>query len=46
MLPEMSGYEVLKKLRDEKIYVPVLILTAKDAVEDKVKGFHYGAETT
>ena len=44
MLPEMSGYEVLKKLRDEKIYVPVLILTAKDAVEDKVKGFHYGAD--
>ena len=44
MLPEMSGYEVLKKLRDNKIYTPVLILTAKDGVEDKVKGFKYGAD--
>ncbi len=44
MLPEMSGYEVLKKLREAKIYTPVLILTAKDGIEDKLKGFNYGAD--
>lgn len=44
MLPEMSGYEVLKKLRNNKVYTPVLILTAKDGIEDKLKGFNYGAD--
>lgn len=44
MMPEMSGYEVLKKLRDNKVYTPVLILTAKDGIEDKVKGLEYGAD--
>ena len=44
MLPEMSGYDVLKKLREEKVYTPVLILTAKDGLDDKLKGFNYGAD--
>lgn len=44
MLPEMSGYEVLKKLRDNKVLTPVLILTAKDALADKIRGFNYGAD--
>lgn len=44
MLPEMSGYDVLKKLREEKVYTPVLILTAKDGLEDKLKGFQYGGD--
>lgn len=44
MLPEMSGYEVLKKLRENKVYTPVLILTAKDGIDDKIKGFEYGAD--
>lgn len=44
MLPEMSGYDVLQKLREEKINTPVLIVTAKDSVSDKVKGFRYGAD--
>lgn len=39
-----DGYEVLKKLRTNKIYTPVLILTAKDEIEDKLKGFDYGAD--
>ena len=43
-LPEMSGYEVLKKLREEKIYVPVLILTAKDSVDEKVRCLKNGAD--
>lgn len=44
MLPEMSGYEVLRRLRAEKINTPVLILTAKDGLDDKLKGFDYGAD--
>lgn len=44
MLPEMSGYDVLKKLRENKVYTPVLILTAKDGLDDKIKGFKYGAD--
>lgn len=44
MLPIMSGYDVLIELRNEKIYTPVLILTAKDSLDDKVKGFKSGAD--
>lgn len=44
MMPIMSGYDVLKKLRADKIYTPVIILTAKDEIADKVKGFKYGAD--
>ena len=44
MLPEMSGYDVLLKLRGNKVLTPVLILTAKDTLNDKLKGFNYGAD--
>lgn len=44
MLPEMSGYDVLLKLRENKVVTPVLILTAKDTLNDKLKGFNYGAD--
>ena len=44
MMPIMDGYEVLNTLRKEKIFTPVLILTAKDALEDKLKGFRSGAD--
>ena len=44
MMPEMSGYEVLQKLRNDKIFTPVLILTAKDGLDDKLKGFNLGAD--
>ncbi len=44
MLPEMSGYDVLHKLRENKVNTPVLILTAKDSISDKVKGFRFGAD--
>ena len=44
MMPEMSGYDVLMKLRVEKVNTPVLILTAKDALSDRVKGLKYGAD--
>ena len=44
MLPEMSGYDVLLKLRENKVLTPVSILTAKDTLNDKLKGFNYGAD--
>ncbi|MDD4066906.1 MAG: response regulator transcription factor [Clostridia bacterium] len=44
MMPEMNGYDVLKRLRENDIKTPVLILTAKDTINDKLKGFNYGAD--
>lgn len=44
MMPKMSGLEVLKWLRDCKRSVPVLLLTAKDAVSDRVNGLNSGAD--
>ena len=44
MLPGMDGITILKTLRDERNQVPVLLLTAKDEVTDKVKGLDYGAD--
>ncbi|MCH8933200.1 MAG: response regulator, partial [Nitrospinae bacterium] len=43
MLPKMDGLEVLTRLRDKKVNTPILLLTAKDAVEDKVAGLNKGA---
>ena len=40
----MNGYEVLRSLRSKNILTPVLILTAKDGLEDKVKGLKLGAD--
>ena len=44
MLPEKHGYQVLAELRQENVQTPVLILTAKDGLEDKVVGFQKGAD--
>lgn len=44
MMPVMNGYEVLNKLRSDKIFTPVLILTAKDGINDKIQGFRAGAD--
>lgn len=44
MIPIMDGYEVLKTLRRKKIYTPILVLTAKGELEDKLKGFSNGAD--
>ncbi|PIQ99439.1 MAG: DNA-binding response regulator [Nitrospinae bacterium CG11_big_fil_rev_8_21_14_0_20_45_15] len=44
MLPEMDGLEVLQKLRQSGIDTPILLLTAKDSVEDKVAGLNKGAD--
>ena len=44
MLPEMGGIEIIRRLREQKILTPVLILTAKDSVDDKISGLEYGAD--
>lgn len=43
MMPNMNGFEVLKKIREKKIPTPVLILTAKDSDEDIITGLDLGA---
>jgi two-component system copper resistance phosphate regulon response regulator CusR len=44
MLPGMSGTEILEKARRKNPSVPILILTARDAMDDKVKNFEAGAD--
>jgi DNA-binding response OmpR family regulator len=44
MLPGMSGMEILQQLRQEKTEARVLLLTAKDAVQDRVAGLNAGAD--
>lgn len=44
MLPGMDGISVLRTLREEKNSVPVMLLTAKDDIEDRVKGLDCGAD--
>jgi two-component system response regulator TctD len=43
-LPDMSGFEVLNALRQRGAKTPILILTAKDALEDRVQGLDQGAD--
>ena len=43
-LPLMDGFEVLRSARARKLTVPVLILTARDALEDRVRGLDLGAD--
>jgi len=43
-LPKMSGLEVLKRLRSRSRQLPVLILTAQNGVEDRVRGLDFGAD--
>ncbi|MFB0920030.1 MAG: response regulator transcription factor [Oscillospiraceae bacterium] len=44
MMPRMDGYELTGELRSAKITIPVLMVTAKEALEDKRKGFKSGAD--
>ena len=44
MLPQKDGFEVLKELRSEKIITPVLMLTAKGNIENRIKGLDMGAD--
>ncbi len=44
MLPDISGLEVCRKLRDASISAPILMLTARRAIEDRVEGLNAGAD--
>jgi DNA-binding response OmpR family regulator len=44
MLPKMDGLEICRQLRSQQIHVPILMLTAKSQIEDKVKGLNCGAD--
>ena len=44
MLPSMDGMTICRKLREEKIQVPIIMLTAKDSESDQVLGLEMGAD--
>lgn len=44
MLPELNGFEVCRKLKEEKINIPIIILSAKGKEEDKILGLELGAD--
>ena len=44
MMPKVDGFEVIKKLRDKGNHTSVLMLTARDSADDKVKGLDSGAD--
>lgn len=44
MLPKLDGIEVCKKIRESKIETPIIMLTAKDTVEDRIRGLDVGAD--
>ena len=44
MLPGIDGFETCRRLREDGVWAPVLMLTARDAVEDRVRGLDQGAD--
>ncbi|MDO4445750.1 MAG: response regulator transcription factor [Bacillota bacterium] len=44
MMPRMDGIQVLKKMRSQNCQIPVLLLTARDSIEDRVNGLDAGAD--
>jgi two-component system copper resistance phosphate regulon response regulator CusR len=44
MLPKLDGWQVLREIRHQGKHLPVLFLTARDQVEDRVKGLEFGAD--
>ncbi|WP_240371548.1 response regulator transcription factor [Anoxybacteroides rupiense] len=44
MLPEIDGFAIVQKMRAEEIQTPVLFLTAKDSLQDRVKGLDFGGD--
>ena len=44
MLPDLDGFETCRRLRADGLWMPVLMLTARDAVEDRVRGLDGGAD--
>jgi two-component system, OmpR family, response regulator len=44
MLPGIDGFETCRRLRKDGVWVPIIMLTARDAVEDRVRGLDQGAD--
>jgi two-component system OmpR family response regulator len=44
MVPRMDGFEICRRLRDAHVATPILIITARDLLDDKVKGLDSGAD--
>lgn len=44
MLPGISGLDIVKRLRAQKQFIPILLLTARDSVENRVEGLNSGAD--
>ncbi|MHC4945959.1 MAG: response regulator transcription factor [Planctomycetota bacterium] len=44
MLPRMDGFEILRRIREDRLEAPVIILTARGQEEDRIMGFEYGAD--
>src|SRR5947208_14935993 len=44
MLPGIDGFETCRRLRDDAVWTPILLLTARDAVTDRVAGLDGGAD--
>ena len=44
MLPGIDGFEVCRRLRADEVWTPILMLTARDAIEDRVEGLDGGAD--
>lgn len=44
MLPKLSGFDILKRIREDRLEIPVIILTARGEEEDRIQGFEYGAD--
>jgi two-component system, OmpR family, response regulator len=44
MLPDFDGVEICRRLRRDEVWVPIIMLTARDAIEDRVRGLDHGAD--
>ena len=44
IMPDIDGFEVARRLRDQGVKLPILFLTARDATEDKVRGLSLGGD--
>jgi len=44
MLPDLDGFETCRRLREDGMWAPIMMLTARDAVEDRVRGLDQGAD--
>jgi two-component system OmpR family response regulator len=44
MLPGIDGFDTCRRLREDRVWAPIIMLTARDAIEDRVRGLDHGAD--